>query len=264
MNNIKKIIFFAFLFININLYGQSVNGHSYVDLGLPSGTKWATCNVGASKPEEKGYYYAWGETDDNRSKKGFYWSTYSLCKGTETSMKKYCLEPSFGNVDNKRVLEAQDDIAFQLWGDSWRMPTKEETQELIDNCNWIYKKGNGYSGYIAESKINKKTIFFPAGGRLEYDTPFLPESGHYWTSTIRESTSKRACILLFWKEQGEEEQSIWYDNRFCGLLVRPVLNQNKSKSSIVNTQTANNYCTQCGNKVNTNDNFCGNCGKKLK
>ena len=91
------------------------NGHEYVDLGLPSGTKWATCNVGASSPEDYGEYYAWGETE---TKSTYDWRTYKWCKGSNDTMTKYCTSSSSGTVDNKTVLDPEDDVAHVKWGGS--------------------------------------------------------------------------------------------------------------------------------------------------
>ena len=99
------------------------NGHEYVDLGLPSGLKWATCNVGASSPEVYGGYYAWGETEEKSS---YSWSTYKWCNGSYDTMTKYCTSSSYGTVDNKTTLDPQDDVAHVKWGGRWRMPTLEE------------------------------------------------------------------------------------------------------------------------------------------
>ena len=86
----------------------TANGHEWVDLGLPSGTKWATCNVGATKPEEYGNYYAWGETE---TKTTYNWSTYKWCNGSAETQTKYCTNSDYGTVDNKTVLDLEDDAA---------------------------------------------------------------------------------------------------------------------------------------------------------
>ncbi|MBO5975390.1 MAG: hypothetical protein J6P95_06730, partial [Paludibacteraceae bacterium] len=99
------------------------NGFGYIDLGLPSGLKWATCNVGADSPEEYGDYFAWGETT---SKTTYDWSTYKWCNGSYYTMTKYCDNSYYGIVDDKTVLDPEDDAAFVNMGGSWRMPTKAE------------------------------------------------------------------------------------------------------------------------------------------
>lgn len=103
------------------------DGHAYVDLGLPSGTLWATTNVGAIAPEEYGNYFAWGETE---SKDTYNWSTYKWCNGTYNSITKYCTNSRLGVSDRKTILDPEDDAAHVNWGGYWRMPTKEEQDEL--------------------------------------------------------------------------------------------------------------------------------------
>ena len=110
--------------------------HAYVDLDLPSGTLWATCNVGASSPEENGDYFAWGETTGhNDGKNNFNWSTYKWCKGSSSTLTKYCCESSSGYegfTDNKMELDLEDDAAYVNWGPAWRMPSKEQFEELFN------------------------------------------------------------------------------------------------------------------------------------
>ncbi|MDD6782411.1 MAG: hypothetical protein PUD89_05750, partial [Bacteroidales bacterium] len=108
-------------------FTNPANGHEYVDLGLPSGLKWATCNVGATAPEAYGDYYAWGETT---TKSTYEWSTYKWCDGSYDTQTKYCTSSSYGTVDNKTVLDLADDAARANWGGAWRMPTDEEWTEL--------------------------------------------------------------------------------------------------------------------------------------
>ena len=115
--------------ITFNVYAQTENGHEYVDLGLPSRIKWATCNVGATTPEEYGDYFAWGETEP---KDNYDWSTYKWCNESNATMTKYCTDSSYGTVDNKTVLELEDDAAYVNWGGNWRMPTKAELDELTN------------------------------------------------------------------------------------------------------------------------------------
>ena len=173
-----------------------INGHEYVDLGLPSGLKWATYNVGATKPEEYGGYYAWGEIE---RKNDFTWSTYKWCNGSENTMTKYCTDSNYGTVDNKTVLDLEDDVAHVKWGGSWRMPTAEELLELIDNCAWMWTTLNGVNGCRLTSKINGNTIFFPAAGDFYLGTEIYNVGLHggYWTSTIRDNLNSSAYGLIF-------------------------------------------------------------------
>ena len=133
------------------------NGHEYVDLGLS--VKWATCNVGASKPEEYGDYFAWGETQP----KDYYdWSTYKWCNGSYDTLTKYNTNSSDGTVDNKTTLDLSDDAARANWGGSWRMPTSAEQDELCNNCTWTCTKINGVEVYKVTSNINGNFIFLPS------------------------------------------------------------------------------------------------------
>ncbi len=197
-------------------FGQTVNynGHEYVDLGLPSGLKWATCNVGASSPEEYGSYYAWGETEE---KENYYWSTYKWYNGSETSMTKYCTSSSYGTVDNKTILDPEDDVAHVKWGGSWRMPTLDEQNELLNNCTWDWTTQNGVNGCIVTSKTNGNSIFLPAAGSGG-EGYVSGNNGYYWSSSLDSSNSRYACYLSF-----ASSGCSWNDfNRCYGYPVRPV------------------------------------------
>ena len=125
-----------------------------VDLGLPSGIKWASCNVGAEKPEDYGNYYAWGEV---LPKKDYPWATYKHAYGNGNKLTKYCNNASYGDngfTDNKTTLDPEDDAAHVNWGDSWRMPTGAEWIELRYNCTWTWTTQNGINGYQITSKTN--------------------------------------------------------------------------------------------------------------
>lgn len=144
-------------------YGEelsfTIETHAYVDLGLS--VKWATCNIGASSPEEYGDYFAWGETEP---KEVYVWSTYKWCNGSQNTLTKYCTNKEYGAVDNKITLELEDDAAHVNWGGEWRMPTKAELEELREKCTWMPAKINGVSG---------REITGPNGNKL-----FLPYSGY--------------------------------------------------------------------------------------
>ena len=175
------------------------NGHEYVDLGLPSGLKWATCNVGANSPEEYGDYFAWGETEP----KDYYnWRTYKYCNGTYDTMTKYCTNSNYGVVDNKTTLELTDDAARVNWGGKWRMPTKAEQDELRENCTWEWTTQNGVNGYKVTSKVNRRnSIFLPAAGcRLYENLSDAGSNGYYWSSSLSTSLSlsEDACYLYFY------------------------------------------------------------------
>lgn len=157
------------------------DNHEYVDLGLPSGTLWATCNIGADSPEEYGSYFAWGETTP---KVVYNWSTYKWCKGSENSLTKYCIESNYGTVDSKTELDPDDDAAYVNWGSSWRMPTIEQQKELINNCTWTWTTQNGVNGCLVTGP-NGKHIFFPASGsRWDESLEYASVWGRYWSRTL--------------------------------------------------------------------------------
>ena len=197
-------------------FNVDYNAHEYVDLGLPSGVKWATCNVGATKPEEYGGYYAWGETEE---KEDYEWNTYKWCKGSDDTMTKYCTDSYYGIVDNKTVLDPEDDVAHVKWGGSWRMPTQAEQNELCTNCRWTWTTQNGVNGYKVTSKTNANSIFFPAAGHRCGTYLFDSGSGGtYWSGSSRHDYSYYAYFLEF--DRGYYER--YYSYRFLGFSVRPV------------------------------------------
>ena len=152
---------------SISFVEGTTEEHEWVDLGLPSGTLWATCNVGASKPEEYGDYFAWGETEPKTT---YSWSTYKYCKGTETTMTKYCTSSYYGTVDNKTELEPSDDAATVNWGPDWQMPSYEQCKELTNGSytTTTITTLNGVEGRMITSKSNGNSIFLPATGYDSY------------------------------------------------------------------------------------------------
>lgn len=194
------------------LSGGTINGHEYVDLGLS--VKWATCNVGATKPEEYGGYYAWGETEE---KSCYDWGTYIYCNGSENTMVKYCIEKDFSTFDNKRVLIPADDVAQQEWGDSWRMPTSAEFEELLNKCKLICTTINGVKGYKVTGS-NGNSIFLPFAGYRYGAQAGTVSYGLYWTSSLNKDNSAYAYYLYF--NDGGYDVSSGY--RYFGQSVRPV------------------------------------------
>ena len=189
------------------------NGHAYVDLGLPSGIKWATCNVGANSPEEYGGYYAWGETEE---KSNYEWSTYRWCNGSENTMTKYCTRSYDGTVDNKTVLDPEDDVAHVKWGGSWRMPTRAELDELRHECTWQWTTQNGVNGYRVTGP-NGNSIFLPAAGFRKGTVVSSVGFGNYWSSSL--SDNSYYVYGLFLSDCRHEWDSYY---RYNGHSVRPV------------------------------------------
>ncbi len=197
---------------------ENKDTHEYVDLGLPSGTLWATCNVGASSPEEYGDYFAWGET---KPKSDYTWSTYKYCQGTEPTLTKYCTNSSYGTVDNKTELEPSDDAATVNWGSEWQMPSDEQFEELI-NSSYTTKTWttmNGKYGRKITSKSNGNSIFLPAAGcRGDTSLYNAGSRGYYWSRSLNTSYSYYAYYLYCYSSDFDT----YYYYRDCGQSVRPV------------------------------------------
>ena len=196
--------------------------HEYVDLGLS--VKWATCNVGASKPEDNGNLYAWGETEVKEQ----YTMRTSKWGFMPFSLKKYNIDSEQGTVDNKTTLDFEDDVAHVTWGGNWRMPTREEMDELHDNCTWEWTTLNGVNGYRVTSKkqgYTDRSIFLPAAGykangRYEYGS-----NGNYWSRSLMTdpygdgsvTCGTGACIRF-----NNNQADVGWESRAAGLSVRPV------------------------------------------
>ncbi len=178
-----------------------------IDLGLS--VKWASFNVGASKPEDYGGYYAWGETEE---KKNYFSSTYKWYNSSYNKMTKYC------TVDNKTVLDPQDDVAHIKWGGTWRMPTKAEQDELRNNCTWTWTTRNGVNGYKVTGP-NGNSIFLPAAGYCGgADLRDRGSKGDYWSSSLYEGYDYDAYNFGFHSSGYDWD----YSGRNFGFSVRPV------------------------------------------
>ena len=163
-----------------------------VDLGLS--VKWASCNLGASAPEEFGDYYAWGETE---TKGNYRLETYKWCQGSYNTLTKYNNGSYHGTVDNKTVLDPKDDVAHVKLGGSWRMPTKAELDELMNNCTWTWTTLNGASGFKVTGS-NGNSIFLPAAGSRNGTVfNYVAEHGYYWSSSLYTDDPNIACTLSF-------------------------------------------------------------------
>ena len=174
------------------------NGHAYVDLGLPSGTLWATCNVGADSPKDYGDYFAWGET---QPKYYYDWSNYQYCMGSYNTMTKYCTGATFGYngfTDNLTDLQPDDDAVTANWGNGWRMPTYEEWVELCQNTTNVWTTQNGVNGRLFTAS-NGNSLFLPvSGGRWGEALGYDGNSGFYWSSSLHSDYPNHAWFFFYY------------------------------------------------------------------
>jgi hypothetical protein len=227
--------------VKVTVVPESKLDHDAVDLGLPSGVKWASVNVGATRPEEFGDYYAWGETEpyyqpghaqdetckDWRTGKeaGYDLKSYRWYDGTWT---KYNIYSGYGKVDNKTSFKDYnyaDDAARAKWAGEWRMPSKADWDELNDYCTWTWTEQTGVKGYLV-SGSSGKSIFIPAAGNREYKDKVHPGEGYYYTSDLFVQSIANnpgfACRMQFDKNGRTTKNA---SGRFCGLSIRPVLGE---------------------------------------
>ncbi|MDO4190751.1 MAG: hypothetical protein Q4D14_03565 [Bacteroidales bacterium] len=208
----KVSLFLAIATMTIAFTACGNKNKEAVDLGLS--VKWATCNVGASSPEDYGDYFAWGETS---TKSTYDWESYKYCNG-KPYMTKYCTDSNYGTVDNRKKLEPSDDVAHVKWGGDWRMPTAEECEELKDKCKWEWKQRNGVNGYKVTGP-NGNSIFLPAAGcRSDGSLYNVGSDGNYWSSSLYSSGCGYAWDLWF------DSSNVDVDDvdRGNGQSVRPV------------------------------------------
>ena len=198
--------------------GGNANGHPYVDLGLS--VKWATCNVGASSETDYGYYFQWGDTVD-KSNADCSWSTYKHCNGNEFLLKKYCTNSDYGTVDNKTTLDPEDDAARVIMGGDWRMPTKADFYELLDNTDSEWTQVNGVNGRRFTSTINGKSIFIPASGRRSGSSfVYRGDYGSIWSSSLYDDS----FTMSAWDFNiGSDNSGAIGNDRYNGFAVRGVL-----------------------------------------
>lgn len=201
-----------------------VGDYLYVDLGVSSGTLWATMNVGANSPEDYGDYFAWGETVGyNNGYTTFNWSKYKYCNGSNNTLTKYCNNSDYGYngfTDTLTELEPEDDAAFANWGSKWRMPTDAQWTELRTECTWSWTKQNGVNGYLVTGP-NGNSIFLPAAGYRGDDS--LDDAGSYGYYRSRSLYNKSSNpYFAFGVRFGSG--SVWRFSgyRYCGYSVRPV------------------------------------------
>ena len=210
-------------------YGEEVSfttDYGFVDLGLPSGTLWATCNVGADNPEEYGDYFAWGET---QPKDYYWWTTYQYCNGNYNTLTKYCSNSSYGYngfTDNLTTLLPEDDAATVNWGSDWRMPTYVEWQELHDNTIYTWTTQNGVIGKLYTAS-NGASLFLPAAGYYRVGSVIDAGSrGDYWSSTLGNPTPDYGEGLYFFGDSFVNDRNYY---RYLGLSVRAVRSTRQSK-----------------------------------
>ena len=209
--------------------GTTPSTMEYVDLGLPSGLKWAKCNLGASKPSDYGDYYAWGET---APKADYDWATYKWMQAGQSDSKyitKYTIADGETEGiwydssrkfigDNKTALDAADDAATAKLGSPWRMPTIDEIQELIDKCTWTWTTQDGVNGYQVDGP-NGNAIFLPAAGyRKVSGLKYAGSQGYCWSSSL--STTESNCAYSL--DLNSDRYLIARTYRYFGYSVRPV------------------------------------------
>lgn len=187
-----------------------------VNLGLS--VKWASWNVGASAPEDYGQYFSWGEVE---GKWNWDWFTYKWCKDENGIFTKYINNSSYGTVDNKTVLDSEDDAAHVNWGGNWRMPTDAEWTELRENCTWTWTTQNGVNGQLVTSNkegYTDKSIFLPAAGSLRITRLDYAGSYGFYTSSSLYTNPCFAWFVRFNSDLVSRSGASRYD----GLSVRPV------------------------------------------
>lgn len=188
---------------------DTLNGHEWVDLGLPSGTKWATYNVGAASPEEFGNYYAWGETEPKEE----YIDINSL-----THRKSFKWLVNNGIITTDGELTKGHDVATLIWGEPWRMPTDAEYEELLDLCEWKFSDYKGTHGYLVTGPNNESIFFVAAGFKQGSEAEYIGDYGDYWSSTVVPELIGASCSLGYSsKSCGRRRYA-----RFAGRSVRPV------------------------------------------
>ncbi len=197
-------------FVNTLCQSSATSNVEAVDLGLS--VKWANMNVGASKPEDNGDSFAWGETTPKATSSD--WSTYKWCNGSENTMTKYCTSSSYGIVDNKTTLELVDDAARANWGGTWRMPTDEEWSELDTKCTWTNTTQNGVRGFLVIGP-NGNSIFLAADPGDERAPAFAP----FWSSSLSTSYANKA--FMFAAFSNTNNRTVFVE-RYRIFRVRPV------------------------------------------
>lgn len=207
----------------------SINGHDYVDLGLPSGRRWATCNIGSKTPSGYGDYFSWAET---KSKATYTEANYSGCIDIYIDglgdIKSDTIRGQHRIIDNPRF-----DAARKNWGENWELPTAQDFAELNKECSWKLKSIDGHKGYLVTGP-NGNSIFLPMAGLKEnqYKSQ-VGTCGFYWTGDSWDARDRSTMIDF---HESSHNGSIWC-YRYKGLSIRPVVSSDKSRS----IQFINNY-----------------------
>ena len=214
--------------VHYNPFVDPYNGHAYVDLGLPSGTKWATMNVGAESETDYGLYFQWGDTQGytadqvgtGSGQKPFTWVDYKYGNGNsspgDAGMTKY------NSTDGKTVLDLEDDAVAANWGGSWKMSTEAQFQELLNtaNCTNTWTTVNGVNGRLFTSVANGNTLFLPAAGSASNGSMYtVGDEGNVWSSSLSSDYVIIARYLYFYDEDTDVDDF----DRFNGLPVRGVV-----------------------------------------
>lgn len=190
-----------------------INGHKFIDLGLPSGLLWADCNIGASTPKEFGSSFAWGEIE---TKTDFTWANYKFQNGSSKfSLETVFYVSKYNSLDNKKTLLAEDDVATMKWGEKCHMPTQLDMKELCEKCIWKWE-----SGGCTVTGPNGNSIYLPATGRLlSNEITNKGTAGYYWTRSRSVEKPAEAYHLIMY------DDSRFYNStllRSYGIYVRAV------------------------------------------
>ena len=215
----KLFVMAALLMVGSQIYAQEE--HEYVDLGLPSGTLWATCNLGATTPEGYGDYFAWGETAP-KDTYSYDKKKYLLCHNLR--LTKYCNNRYSGDIDNLTILQSIDDAAAVNWGNDWRMPTKEQWEELLQNTAQEWITQSNVNGCLFTAS-NGNSMFLPASGRI-MEGGGNGERGLgacYWTSSLNIEFDQNAWHGVI----AQNNKRVDFCSRWCGCSIRPVRTEPK-------------------------------------
>lgn len=199
--------------------GKDGKEYAVVDLGLNTKTLWATCNIGATSPEQTGYFIAWAETE---AKDSYSWTTYKFCNGSHLTLNRYTLDKEHADnktIDSTKIILPEDDAAKQIMGDNWRVPSRREYVELINSCDAKCCKLNGVWGYLFTSKKNGNSIFLPLSG-LSDMTDILHKGtyGFYWSNELYSTTDAYILNLA----RNTNPVCTKFQERDMGLSIRPI------------------------------------------